>query len=344
MNRLHNLFRLIQLSIKVFQANHEKGRYHVFVRRKTAKLMQMAREYNHTATGGGLEERMFLKIQWYMVTTLFTGEILAELLGKKLSEEEQMRYICLGAVFGLSDILIDDYKFTEAKMKSLLELKQPGLAATPIEKIFLHYHFALLHYLPEDRQKDVWAIFTKGGPSQIESLRQFDQDIPTDELEKVVMDKGGTSILLCRAVLSGMTALEETAFYQLGGLIQKMNDCVDLYKDGKEGIKSSANIFSSMEEIKKNLEWQKNKTFETLRSLPFENKKKEDFIFIFHVFVVSVFFKLHEYSTKCGGVFDYQKFLQLSKKEARSQPFSIHSFRYCFWRILNFRNIPKGGH
>lgn len=341
MNRVHNLFRLIKLTIKAVHANHEWGTYHCYVRRTARKLMNKAREYNYDANGERLEERKFLKIQWYMVTTLFAGEIIALLMGKKLSKEEKMRYICLGSIFALSDILVDDYKFTAAKTKILLGLKDPKLASTSAEKIFLHYYIALFHYLPEDRINDIVELISKGGQSQLESIKQFDLELPKNDIERVVMEKGGTSFLLCRAMLSTMSKLEEAAFYQLGGLIQKLNDCVDMYKDGKEGVKSSANIFGNIDEIKNSLELQKEQTFNLLWKLLYNNKKKEDFIFIFHVFTVGVFFKLDEYSDKCGGVFDYQKFLKLSKKETRSQPFSIKSLRYCFWKILNYKYVPQ---
>lgn len=335
MNRqLRNLFRLIRLSARVFQGNHEQGRYHRLVRKKAAGLIQTAHAYNLADEQGRLDERKFLKIQWYMVTHLFMGELFAGLWGRKLTDAEQMRFICLGPVLGLSDILIDDYHFTADKMASLLALHSPDQAATPVEKIFLHYHFALFSHLPPALHREVAAIFTQFHRAQVASLQQFDPAMPLDQLEQVVMDKGGTSVLLCWAVLSPVSAAERAAFYELGGLMQKMNDCVDLYKDGQEGIKTSANVFDNMPAIEANLAAQRDRTFSLLRQLPFDPDRLEEFVFVFHVFVVSVFFKLHEYSAKCGGAFHYPTFLQLPKAKARSQPFSWSSFRFCFRRIV----------
>jgi hypothetical protein len=337
MHRFQNLLRLIALSLKVYQANRETGSYHALVRRKAAALIEQSRLFNQPTTAASLNERMFLKIQWYMVTHLFTGELFAQLSGEKLSEDAQMRYICLGAVCGLADILIDDYKFSIEKIETLLQIKEPGLAETPVEKVILHYYYAMLRYLPPQLQEGVNRIFVQSQQAQADSLRQFDPSMPPEEVEKVVMKKGGIIVLLCRAVLSPMAAQEEAAFYQLGGLIQKMNDCVDLYKDGKEGILTSANIFSSVEEMKMSLEKQKNITFRLIGKLPYKKKGITNFLFVFHVFLVSVFFKLEEYSRKCGGKFNYQQFLELPKEKARSQPFSLRSLQYCFFKILNFR-------
>ncbi len=336
MNKLRNLSRLARLCIKTYQANRENGKYHLLVRKKAAALIQQSREYNQSATGEKLDERKFLKIQWYMVTHLVMGELFADLLRKKLSEEEQMRYICLGPILGLSDILIDDYKYTADKMNSLLKLNDPNQASTSAEKIFLHYYFAFKRFLPKERHNDFNNIFADFNQSQIDSLRQFDKDMPLEALEKVIMDKGGTSVLLCWVALSAMSEAEESAFYQLGGLMQKMNDCVDLHKDGLEGIKTSANVFNSMEEITQNLESQRNRTFDALLKLDYDKKEIADLIFVFHVFVVGVYYKLHDYSLKCGGSFDYQRYLKLPKHLARSQPLTINSLRFSFWKILNF--------
>lgn len=339
MNKLRNLSRLARLCIKTYQANRENGKYHLLVRKKASTLIQQSREYNLTTFGKKLDERKFLKIQWYMVTHLIMGELFADLHRKKLSEEEQMRYICLGPILGLSDILIDDYKYTADKMNNLLKLNDTNEANTSVEKIFLHYYFAFKRYLPQERHDDFNAIFANFNQSQIDSLNQFNKDMSLEALEKVIMDKGGYSVLLCWVALSAMSEAEESAFYQLGGLMQKMNDCVDLHKDGLEGIKTSANVFNSMEEIMQNLELQKSKTFDSIRKLTFGKKEIEDFIFVFHVFVVGVYYKLHDYNIKCGGNFDYKRYLQLSKKMASSQPLTINSLRFSFWKILNFNMI-----
>ena len=333
MRQFQNLARLLGLAYRVFQSNRENGSYHKYVQQLGADIIQRAKSYND----GSIPQRMFLKMQWYMVTHLFMGEMFARLMDKRLNLNEQKRFLYLAPILGFSDILIDDYKYSDEKMQELLKKKTPELGKTPIEKMFLLFYIEFHHLLPDLLFPQVTAYLDKGRKIQSESLKQFEVNISEEEIRKIVLDKGGISVLLCRSILLPMmNKEEEESFYQLGGLMQMMNDAVDLYKDGKEGIRSTANTKKTLKEVAENLDRQKQLTFSLLKQLTFKEAHKADFLFGFYVFVISVFFKLKEYRQKCGREYNYQQFLALDKKAARSEPFSLDSFFYCFPKILAF--------
>lgn len=333
MNLFTNLFRLLALSYRVFQSNREKGNYHRYVQKLAAPIIEKARSYND----GSIPERMFLKMQWYMVTHLFMGEMFARLMDRSLTLTEQKRFIYLAPILGFSDVLVDDFKYSDEQMLDLLKIKNPDLGANAIEQIFLLFYIEFHQLLPEELFPLLSQYLARGRISQSESLKQFELNISEEEIQEIVIEKGGISVLLCRSLLLPlMNEEEEKTFYQLGGLMQMMNDAVDLYKDGKEGIRTTANTKKTLEEVAQNLEKQKQLTFNLLKKLPFREKRKAEFLFGFYVFVISVFFKLKEYRQKCGKTYDYDTFLNLDKKAVRSEPFSLGSFFYCFPKILAF--------
>ena len=336
MSRLHNLRRLTRLAKTVFHANREAGNYHKQVQREAADIIAQSKAINEQASEGKLSDRMFKKLQWYMVTHLLMGEMFADLEGRKLTKAEQLCYMILGPVLGLSDILIDDFKFDESQINQLLQADYQSVSNHGVEQIFQLYNSALYESTPKECHAHLTKVFKDFHKSQIDSGHQFDPNISSEELERVIMEKGGTSVLLCRAILSPMTEIEEKAYYQVGGLMQKMNDAVDLYKDGKEGIVTSANSLPNMESMIARLQEQKEAAFAALRQMKFPAARIDDFMFVFHIYVVSVEFKLDEYRRKCGGTFTMEKYLNLDKKTAASQPFSIRSGHFSLWKILNY--------
>lgn len=333
MNPVKNLYRLLVLSYRAFESNRESGSYHKYVNKAAKDIIAKSRTYND----GSIPEKMFLKIQWYMVTHLFMGEMFAELMDRKLTLNEEKRFMYLAPILGFSDILVDDFNYTDEMMLDVLAKNDPDLGQTPAEKMFLLYYIEFHKLLPERLQPILKDYLAKGRKIQSESLKQFDAKTSEEEIKEIVIYKGGISVLLCRGIIEpAISPAEEEAFYELGGLMQMMNDAVDMHKDGLEGIWSTANKKATLEEIAHNLDIQKAKTFSLLKALPYKTHRKANFLFGFYVFVISVFFKLKEYGQKCGKPYDYQRFVALDKKAVRSEPFSLGSFFYCFPKILAF--------
>lgn len=333
MNPIKNLYKLLTLSFRVFESNRESGSYHRYVNKVAKDIIAKSRSYND----GSIPERMFLKIQWYMVTHLFMGEMFARLMDRKLTLNEEKRFMYLAPILGFSDILVDDFNYTDEMMLDLLEKKDPELGQNPVEKMFLLYYIEFHHLLPDSLQAVLKDYLAKGRKIQSESLKQFDKNTSDAEIKEIVIYKGGISVLLCRGIIEPrISPAEEKAFYELGGLMQMMNDAVDLHKDGLEGIWTTANKKTSLDEVAHNLDQQKQVAFELVKNLPYQQQRKADFLFGFYVFVISVFFKLKEYNQKCGQPYSYERFLAMDKKAVRSEPFSLGSFFYCFPKILSF--------
>lgn len=328
MRYIVNTFYLLRFTLMAFQANREEGRYHQKVRRRAGALLRRSRELND----GSIPEKAYLKIQWYMVSTLFTGKLAAHLAGARLGPGGEEAYCRLGALIGLSDILVDDYRLPGARIEALLH--QAG--ETAIGQVFHLYYQALLQAAGAGRAEALEKGMLQLIRFQHDSLRQFDAAISRAETEAATLGKGGASLQLCAALLPVRIDSLQQAFYELGGFIQAMNDAQDMHKDARDGVTTFVRFCSSFQEVQAYLEARRRACFRRFRALPLGRLRKGYFLFCFNAMHVLINYKLNHYARLCGGELDFAKIAAGNSRDFRTDPFSIRFVRACLGRILAF--------
>jgi len=330
-----NLILFIKLAYKMFQANNTFGSFHRFVRYVARETIHKSKILND----GSIPERVYKKIQWYMVESVFMGEILANLTDRSINKKEKESLIYLGAIMALFDVIIDDFKLEKTVVAELFEKivssdkKTTSYHETTIEKVFHLY----LDKLIKTIKKEHWLEMNKHFNLirfQIQSDQQLKKNMTEESVRKITMGKGGVSILLCSALLPPTNDSFEKAMYELGGFIQMMNDCQDIYKDTMEGITTFVHFSKSFREIFDKLDEQRKITFNELKSLSCSYRGLSETIFYVNAMFIVISYKLQKYAEICGYRLDFKFIATMRKKDFRINPFSPSAIAACFDRIM----------
>lgn len=344
MTWLKNLYRLTLLVQDMQSANREKGKLH----RRMNKMMN--NEVELTKFRAQVSSRMLKKMQWYMVEMVWMSQKFAQLHDAKLDLKSQKSTAFAGALLGISDILVDDMGIDDITSVSTFLLNpSEKLAHTPLEKLYLAFFDIFEANLPSGNQSLILEYYWKTLEAQFASRQQFNPDLPQAQLINILKDKCGFTTLLCRAVVSKpLLQYEEAAVYELGGLVQFINDINDLHKDSTQGIRNFANSYTSIATIKGALTKQINLAFGCLKKLPIPRKQLDNFLFVFHSFVIITFAQLRHYEFICEGNYQLDRFLNLSYDKTKIRPYLRRNIQYSIPKILRynfhypFENEPIG--
>lgn len=334
---LDNLTLLVKLSYRIFNAINTSGSYHRFVNRLARDTIHKSQILND----GTIPERVYKKIQWYMVESVFMGEILANLTDHSINKKEKEGLIYLGAIMALFDVFIDDFKFEKRVVAELFEeVVSPGKRSsspgeTAIEKVYHLY----LERLVNTVSKEHWQEMNKHFDLilyQIQSDQQLKENNTEENVNKITMGKGGVAILLCSAILLPISDSFKKAMYELGGFIQMMNDCQDIYKDTIEGITTFVHFRKSYREIFDKLNRQRNITLREIKSLSCSYRGRSETIFYFNAMFIVISYKLQKYAEVCNYRLDFKIIAALKKKDFRINPFSPGAVAGCFGKIMRY--------
>ncbi|MEO0469461.1 MAG: hypothetical protein AAF206_07575 [Bacteroidota bacterium] len=299
-----------------------------------------ARKYNRQLLGENydvftaLPYQMQRKIHWYMVSGMWMSALFEMQFGMKAQTAQQKLYALAGALLSLSDILIDDVGEKEIDFKKLLrpEVKETD---SPGEQLYALYHRCLFSQLSgwqyemadHALQQLLWA--------QIASRRQFDQNATPEEIDHISAEKGGWSIVLCRALVGqALRPEEEEAAFRLGSWIQYLNDSQDLHKDLQASIRNFANVRQNLHSVVQDLDACRQSVFQQYRQL--DLLQKDRFAFILQAFHIGVLAKLNHLSGLIGPDNRLDQLRRISPKDARSTPFSFGNVRYALGKILQY--------
>ena len=111
-----NSILTLKFVVKVLAVNREKGAYHSYVKKAASYEIRKSYDLNN----GSISKLDFLKIQWYMATTLYLGELLTELRPTKLTEQEKKSLIYSGALMAITDLMVDDHQLGSGKLIAIL--------------------------------------------------------------------------------------------------------------------------------------------------------------------------------------------------------------------------------
>lgn len=327
-----NGFLFIKFIFKVRAVNRENGSYHRYVNKITQNELAKSHQFND----GSISQLHFLKIQWYMATNLYLGELLAELRPRHLTLNEKRSLIYLGALMAITDLMVDDHQLGYKRVSLLLngETIEPN-RSTAIEKVFILYYEKLLSGI-DDEKKQLIKDFTMLKP-QIESHLQLNEPVSEAAIHKLTREKGGTAILLTTSFLIKITEKNKEAFLQLGAFIQYLNDSQDFIKDKKNGITTFISFCSTFDDVNQKLTEEFDLTRTLLCTSGFPESKVYELLFYIHALYVGIQYKNQQLARRISNSIDFEKLPLMKRATFELQMFSMRSIIFCVPRILVFK-------
>ena len=326
----------LKFIVKVFAVNRENGSYHSYVKKVAANEIRKSYELND----GNISRLDFLKIQWYMVTTLYLGELLTELRPNKLTKQEKKSLIHLGALIAITDLMVDDHQLTSEKLTELLSGNSfDHKHLSSIESVFILYHDKLISNLSEEKAVIIQDFaFRK---PQIESQSQLKSDLTEEEVIEHTTQKGGSALVLIASLLFDTTLPDESAIYQLGVFIQYLNDSQDIYKDIKSRIITFVSYQTTFNEINKTLSEEFSKTIESFTKTNYSVKGVYHLLFYINALFIGVCYKVESYSKIAGEIIDIEKIRQIDKSIFNTNMLSLKTVVYCIPKIITFKKASE---
>ena len=185
--------------------------------------------------GGKFDELTFKKIvNSYAIYNPMMCDAFAELHGRKTTRGERERMLRYFVCSSLFDNFCDRNELTENGLYAISYDSEKYKATTFDERAFLESHLLLKQFV---KNKEAYEEATKKlFKAQIESAKQFNENITDIELENITFAKGGYSVLLCSFYLDiDASESEKQCWYRIGSIIQLTNDLFDIYKDLQDG-------------------------------------------------------------------------------------------------------------
>lgn len=189
---------------------------------------------------GKLDEATLTKaLERYALHIPMTCDAFTQLYGRNTNKSEKERML----LYYVSTVIYDDFfDLKQLSTEDQEKITLHGLEFEPRnfnEKLFVYMQKALLPgvHQPEEHL----AVFGKLLRNQQDSAKQFDAAVSDSELERITLQKGGWAYQMCFYYLD--LNIDERDFettkrlwYQIGGIIQLINDLYDIRKDMLEGI------------------------------------------------------------------------------------------------------------
>lgn len=333
MQIIKNSILLLKFVTKVRAVNRENGSYHRYVNKIAHQDITKSNQIND----GSISQLHFLKIQWYMATNLYLGELLSELRHQKLNIKEKKSLIYLGALMAITDLMVDDHQIDSQRISILLNSDYHKFnECTAIEKIFILYHEKLLSII-DSKKAFLIKDFSLRKP-QIDSQSQLKEDLTAAEIHELTRNKGGTAILLTASLLFEITEKNKAAFYQLGAFIQYMNDNLDMCKDMNAGVTTFVSFCTNYDQVNEQLKLEFDKTTTLFQETEYDSDDLYRLMFYIHAMYVAVVYKNFELAKIAGSKIENLSRPQLSNYQLRIKAFTSSSLRFCIPKILCFEN------
>ena len=213
--------------------------------------LQAALTEAKNANDGSLDEKDFKKITHYygLAVPAILGEELCALRGSKMTLRERLALTYQGAMTGLGDDFFDKQGTSAETVKAFIETPEKFTGNSASEKLFLSFYKKSLEYAHDPAL--VKQYLRKVFAAQVDSKKQASPGLTRDEILKITISKGGTSVLFYRAAMSHpFKEGEEEALYNIGGLMQFGNDVYGIYDDRNENIHTLLTTAKKIDEVR----------------------------------------------------------------------------------------------
>lgn len=210
--------------------------YRAVILQNNRALHQVWNELEHGKYGHALTQnkRLWQRVLFYTRQSCLTNVWFSTLHEHALSQSEQRLGIYMGIFTPVFDDLADESGYTIEHLVHLIEGKQhrPNNAQ---ENLLIDSYIYMLKTIrsPERFLRYAYAV----AKAQHRSLGQKASELTETELRQITDSKGGYATLLYRSLLDvPITEQEEKAVFELGGLLQYINDLFDVYRDSVAGV------------------------------------------------------------------------------------------------------------
>jgi hypothetical protein len=325
---------LTQLVGKAYEAHQDSGQYHTAAQQLWFKKLALL-DPEEVAS---LPKSLHKKMRWYMVDCRFLGELLAQLVSKPL-DEKAVELIMLVAVMGaVSDLMVDEMRVNSRDIQHILmESEQPSPNASMIEKIFFIFRDSAYKLISPESKNLILAYGKTATKAQIDSSGQLETGKTLQQIEKIAYDKGGLAAVLIGCVVTPDFVDIAKPVYEVGGLIQLLNDAQDMHKDAQENITTFVCFQSTFSDIAQYLDKERQRIFAQFQNLPYPQKGVEQFVFSMTLLQLGILFKLYGYKKACKNDLDFNKMALMPKEAFRISPFSGRALMLFFREIYRFQ-------
>lgn len=194
-----------------------------------------------SALGGRLDDATFYKVvNSYAIYNPVICEAFTALRNRRSRDAEKERLLQYFICSSLFDNFCDRNELTQEALYQISFSPETYTPGSFDEQLFLQAHLFLCG---EVADKAGYLQAKKGVfQSQIDSLKQFNPAISNEDIRQITLRKGGYAVLLCHFYLDDRASEpEQQCWYQMGGMIQLINDLFDIYKDYQDGIATLPN-------------------------------------------------------------------------------------------------------
>ena len=268
---LKNFFSYLQVSYQLVKQLRTQQKY---IQTTVEPILLQAKQLND----GTLEENDFTKIRKYyaLFVVAIIGECYCTLRGNEMNERERKTLTFQGALTGLYDDFFDK---EDRKNKPVQEMMNAPFTYKPkdsIEKLFI-YFLQQVHQNLENKI-EFNNLFQKIYEVQIETEQQINSTASFEQLKQISETKGGLSHLFYRITLSNsLIENEYKVIYNLGSLLQQVNDIFDVWKDTTSGIATFVSISKDVKKVKTDFEFQMHSVYIQIKELSYSSKQKQNF-------------------------------------------------------------------
>ena len=228
---------------------------------------------------GSLDEKDFSKIRNYygFGVPAIVGEGMCMLRGKAMMERERTTSTYQGALTGLYDDFFDKTHMDHEDIRKMMDDPIRFNPQSSLEKLFIHFLTRVHENL---YNKDFFKhTFDQVYQAQIDTHKQLNENISTEEIKEITFRKGGVSLLFYRSAFAhDLQDGEEEALYNAGSLMQLGNDIFDVYKDEQQKIRTLVTTCKTINEIRIVFRDQMDKTVMLIKRSGYQEKDKRKFL------------------------------------------------------------------
>lgn len=184
------------------------------------------------------------------ILPLILSEGFSILFGKNLTTKEKKALTFCAALSVLFDDFFDEKKTSLFHIKNLINKPLQNIHENAHEKLFVRFWLNAMKHSQDANllKKNLLNVYE----AQILSKKQEQNEIKQAEIKHITFQKGGSALLFYRSVFGDTDShIEHQMFFDLGALIQLLDDIFDVYDDYQKGTKTLATVEKKMENYRK---------------------------------------------------------------------------------------------